>query len=172
MIDSLTALQVNKYIAMAQKKLVHKVYSIRLDVNRGHHGLTGLDRIELYYLERSLLILGVACKIAKRKNLLKYVSKSWKLIVRLLQIRRSICLFDSEVLWQNAPKYPRRYVTILSLAESDVLKFYRYKTKNQLHWLYRGFQFHSNFRIDKREKFTGEEVFLVGIRRLAYPNRT
>ena len=48
MIDLLTALQVNKYIAMAQKKLLHKVYSIRLDANRGHHRLTGLDRIVIW----------------------------------------------------------------------------------------------------------------------------
>ena len=75
MIDLLTALQVNKYIAMAQKMLVHRVYFKRLDVNRRHHGLTGLDRIKLYFVEHSLLILRVAYQIAKRRKLLKYVSK-------------------------------------------------------------------------------------------------
>ena len=87
----------NKSIAMTQKRLLQKVYSKRLDVNRRHDGLTGVDRIKLRYLERSLLILGVVYKIAKRRRLLKYVTKSWRLIVRLLQIRLSICLVDSEV---------------------------------------------------------------------------
>ena len=75
MIDLLTALQVNKYIAMAPKTLVHKVYSKRLDVNRRHHGLTGLDRIKLHYLERSLLILGVCVQDYKEKEAVKVCIK-------------------------------------------------------------------------------------------------
>ena len=112
---------------------------------------------------RSLLILGVANKIAKRRKLLKYVSKSWKLIVRLLLIRRSICLIDSEVLWQNAPKYSHRYVTISSLAESDVLKLYGFKTKNQLHRCTVAFNFLLILELTRERSLPAKKCFLLAL---------
>jgi hypothetical protein len=49
---------------------------------------------------------------------------------------------------------------------------FRFKTKQQLHRLRLGFRIPDILRTDKREKFTGDEVLLVGLRRLAFPNRT
>ena len=75
-------------------------------------------------------------------------------------------------MWAQIGKPERVYVTIDSLRDAVIPVYYKFKDKSQLRRLYAGFHFPSLFRTSTREKFTGEEVFLCGIQRLTFPNRT
>jgi hypothetical protein len=75
-------------------------------------------------------------------------------------------------MWNKVDRLDRKHITIDSLNDVEVPINYRFKNKEQLRRLFNGFRFPPILRTLKREKFTGEEVFLCGIRRLSFPNRT
>ena len=81
-------------------------------------------------------------------------------------------------LWKIVPKVVQRKRTIDSFDDCDILKFFIFESKGQLRLLYTGWRFPAHFRAPSRDTFTGEDVFLVSIRRLFFliarmsPSRT
>jgi hypothetical protein len=93
-------------------------------------------------------------------------------MLKLLQQHDSIALIPYNEMWNKVDRPDRKHITIDFLNDVEVPINYRFKNKEQLRRLFNGFRFPPVLRTLKREKFTGEEVFLCGIRRLSFPNRT
>lgn len=153
-------------------KLVAKVAGKKLDVLRRRNALTALDRVKLVQIKREFYTSAIIMKVSLRCGLKERSIRSRNYMMKLLQQHDSIALIPYKQMWYKADKPDRKYITIDSLNDEEVPINYRFKNKCQLQRLYVGFQFPPILRTLKGEKFTGEEVFLCGIRRLSFPNRT
>lgn len=157
---------------MRHRGPILKANSKKLDVKRRHNALTGLDRMQLFYMDINIVRMVGLFNHFKSAGLKVYIRRLIPLIQQLFQSRNQICLIDSHVMWAKRRKPVRKWRTIDSFSEDNILPYFRFKTKQQLHRLRVGFRIPDILRTDKREKFTGDEVLLVGLRRLAFPNRT
>ena len=157
---------------MRHRGLIPKVSAKKLDVKRRHHALTSLERIHLFYSEINILRLSVLYRQLKSAGLKVQMKRLLPVIQQFLQSNDRIRMIDSRILWGKVPKLIRRHRTIDSFRDEEILPFFRFKTKEQLHRLRIGFRFPKFLRTNKREKFSGEEVLLVGLKRLSFPNRT
>ena len=157
---------------MRDKTLILRANAKKLDVKRRHHALTGMDRMQLFYTDINIVRMLVLFNNLKSAGLKAYIQRLRLMIIRLLEARKQTLLIDHHILYGKTKKITRRYRTINSFADEEILPYFRFKTKEQLHRLCTGFRFPKILRTEKREKFTGEEVLLVGLKRLSYPNRT
>jgi hypothetical protein len=69
------------------------------------------------------------------------------------------------------PPSPRRYRTIDSFPESDIPAKFRFKTRTDLRRLLDVLGLPEVCTMSNRAQVSGEEVMLVGLRRMAYPSR-
>lgn len=68
-------------------------------------------------------------------------------------------------------KIERKHLTIDDLIEADIHIHFRFRSKDQLRRLRDGFQFPATMFSGKITRFTGEEILLLGLYRLARPTR-
>ena len=151
---------------------VRKHPAKRLNVLRRQHALTALDRTKMVHLKRLIHAVALVMKVSLQYHLKNRLQKSRILMLRLFRQYIGIVSICHSDMWCRIGKPQRVYITIDSLRDAVIPIYYRFKNKSQLRRVYDGFRFPSLFRTSTREKFTGEEVFLCGIRRLTFPNRT
>lgn len=123
----------------------------------------GLLLKTLYYLNRS--------EIMRREN------ESLRIKFKRFAINcyfhiRNLALTDGDFRTRCLPIVERKYITIDSLKEDTISHYFRFKSKEDLKRLFLGFQFSELYTTRNGHKYFGEEVFLIGLYRLHFPNTT
>jgi hypothetical protein len=97
---------------MRHRGPILKANSKKLDVKRRHNALTGLDRMQLFYMNINIVRMVGLFNHFKSASLKVYIRRLIHLIQQLFQSRNQICLIDSHVMWAKRRKPVRLWRTI------------------------------------------------------------
>lgn len=128
---------------------------------RRHHASTALTRIMVRKLKNLILVLCKGLEICRTKH-----RRNLKAAIAMLLVKYdSLTCVEPELL---APlhRVERKYVTIDSLRDDQCHMYFRFETREKLRRVYRAFQFPTMFKDREKHKYSGEEVFLVGLYRM------
>ena len=154
--------------------LVRKLPAKKLTVRRRVHALDALTRIRCSKLRNTI---AVASRVLHGFRLQRIGSIHDHREARLVSFMRSFIILhlrlttvQREALHAHLPKIESKQVTIDSIPENDIPQQFRFKSKDQLYRLLRGFQFPDVMYGPSGHKFSGEEVMLLGLYRLHFPS--
>jgi hypothetical protein len=154
-------------------RLSKKAYSVR----RRRFGYSGLERIELNKLRSKIKRWSRIVEIYKSRNedglyntqiiqtqsLLKYYFiQMWRIIKPPPEATEKL----SSIKRADGGK-----ISIDKLVDDDIRELYRFESKQQLYDLLEGFQFPETLRSKNGNVYTREEVLLLGLYRLHFPNK-
>lgn len=133
----------------------------RVSWRRRHHASTALTRILARRLKNIILTLCKGMEICKTRHR----SRLKKIIAMLLVDYDGLTCVEPQL---TAPlaKIERKNRTIDSFRDDQCHMYFRFETRDKLHRVFRAFQFPRWFRDKQKHKYSGEEVFLVGLYRM------
>lgn len=158
--------------------LVPKKAAKKLSLRRRAHKLTLVDLFQCRMIEKRmidtgyLIILYSIVKNAQRLPLEPSVFQFFRVLFSLHFLEYiSVIMLPSEILYSPLPVIQRTRITINSLNDEIIPLQFRFLNKDQLQRLLIGFQFPPKLTNAEGYNFSGEEVLLAGLFRLAVPNR-
>jgi len=147
----------------------------KLYVRRRHLGLNALDRINLKYLQQVI----ISSVVVNKKLLAKKATRS---NIKLLQCVKVFLLYAVTSYYQillapdelnfRLPKVKNRHRNIQSFDDEDFPTNFRFLSKEQIRLLIRCFQMPEIMRDSYGHKFITEELFLVVLYYLHFPQVT
>jgi hypothetical protein len=147
-----------------------------VSLRRRHHCLSVKDRLQsnIWFLAARTLIQNL--RNLPYQHLSRFVvqecqSKIKACILICLLKYQSLRSMESAIFWAKLPIIVRKHIRINHLSDGDSKLKFRFHSANDLSLVFTGLQFPHSFTSPVGRKFSGEEVFLSGIFRLAYPNR-
>ena len=147
----------------------------KLYVRRRHLGLNALDRIQLKYLQQSIVTLAVAkkkivAKKATRRNL--KVLKCVKAFLAYMIFNYYQIILAPNELNRTLPKIISLHRNIESFDDEDYPANFRFRNREQLKLLIRCFQMPECMKDNHGHKFITEELLLVVLYYLHFPQVT
>ena len=85
-----------------------------------------------------------------------------EIIAKLLKVRNQIGYITWNVYDGPLTKIVRKFITIDQLDDDIISEYFTFKSRNDLHRLFTGFEFKETYCYGGH-RYTGEEVFLVGL---------
>jgi len=140
-----------------------------LSVRRRSLGITARGKLEAKRLRKILSHLKQA--IAELQAIRRPATRLIKLYREIMVKYVDIAFVPLAELTAKLRTIERKYLKINDLIEEDIHINFRFRTKQQLHRLRAGFQFPAVMKSGKVTAFSGEEVMLLGLYRLARPTR-